>query len=79
MSNFLRGMARVFNLFPATDYMAMVPKEGEMLEKSARDVSRSMTKAYNDLSQQYGYAPYQKSKGVKVKGYFEGTRCRRIN
>lgn len=56
MSNFLRGMGSVFNLFPETDYMAMVPKEDELLELSARDVRVTMNEAYESLAKQYGYS-----------------------
>ncbi|RBP79089.1 hypothetical protein EBI01_20245 [Marinomonas rhizomae] len=56
MSNFLKGMGSIFNLFPETDYMAMVPKEGELLELSARDVRVTMNEAYESLAQQYGYS-----------------------
>lgn len=51
MSNFLRGMGSVFNLFPETDYMAMVPKEGELLELSARDVRECFGLAFEQQAQ----------------------------
>lgn len=57
MNNFLRGMASVFNLFPQTDYMAMVPEEGELFEQSAKDVGRSLNDAYLQLAGEYGYTP----------------------
>ena len=57
MNNFLRGMGRIFNLFPQTDYMAMVPEEGELFEQSAKDVGHSLNDAYIQLAGEYGYTP----------------------
>jgi hypothetical protein len=54
MSNFLKGMGSVFNLFPETDYMAMVPDEGEMLQRARADVARSMKSAYLRTKLDYG-------------------------
>jgi hypothetical protein len=54
MSNFLKGMGSVFNLFPETDYMAMVPDEGEMLQRARADVARSMKSAYRRTKLDYG-------------------------
>jgi len=61
MTNFLRGMGSILDLFPQTDYMAMVPKEGELFEQSAKDVGRTLNDAYNQLSGQYGYKPNHKN------------------
>lgn len=54
MSNFLRGIGSIFNLFPETDYMAMVPDEGEMLQRARADVVRSMKSNYLRTKLDYG-------------------------
>ncbi|TPE45763.1 hypothetical protein FJM67_16220 [Maribrevibacterium harenarium] len=47
MTNFLRGIASIFNLFPQTDYMAIVPKKGEIHRRATQRFSRDFNKAFN--------------------------------
>ena len=61
MKNLLKGFFSVFNLFPKTDYMSMVPKEGELLDKAANDVNESFNQVYNELAKEYGYQEKIKS------------------
>lgn len=62
MRNFLKGFASIFNLFPQTDYMSMVPKEGELLDKAQQDVAKSMQEAHSLLIDQYNLKAYSKNK-----------------
>lgn len=66
MTNFLRGMGSIFNLFPETDYMAMVPREGEMLRQAEVKVARYRSNAYKKVNSYYG-VPDKSEKRISVE------------
>lgn len=65
MRNFLKGMGSIFNLFPQTDYMSMVPDEGEMVSQSQRALARSMTVAYQRTKAHYGISDVESLRSIK--------------
>ena len=51
MSNFLKGIGSIFNLFPRTDYMAMVPEKGEIHRRATQRFSSDFNKAFNQQAE----------------------------
>ena len=65
MRNFLKGVGSIFNLFPQTDYMAMVPDEGEMMSQSPRALAHSMSDAYQKAKSHYGISDTESQGSIK--------------
>ncbi|NLQ16184.1 hypothetical protein HGG82_00925 [Marinomonas sp. M1K-6] len=69
MSNFLRGIGSVFNLFPQTDYMAMVPKKGEIHRRATERFSSDFNLAFNQQAELVDGRAYLKKvkKGISAQ------------
>ncbi|KZN12590.1 hypothetical protein [Marinomonas sp. TW1] len=69
MSNFLRGMGSVLNFFPRTDYMALVPKKGEIHRRATERFSSDFNLAFKKQAEFVDGRAYLKNvkKGIPAQ------------